>query len=146
MHIGGRFIFSSLSYTVFAFFHIKPKAFLYAAVVLKLLCQSLQARPVCVNKLDRWNSTHYVGQRSFSGILSVCQICCVSVSANSVVSSSAHMQTIVFSCFLFAAGVRRESTVSVANLFVLCFTSDCWEGWELMDFDVYDIGLDLSIF
>lgn len=46
---------------------------------------------------------------------SVCQICCVS--ANGVVSSSAHTQTIVFSCFLFAAGVRRESTVSVANLF-----------------------------
>lgn len=53
MHIGGRFILSSLSYTVFTVFHIKSKAFLYAAVVLKLLCQSLQAKLVCVNKLDR---------------------------------------------------------------------------------------------
>lgn len=57
------------------------------------------------------NSRHDAARSyNFTGLFSLCQISPSSVSANSVVSSSSHMQTLVFGCFLLVVGVRGEST------------------------------------
>ena len=101
--------------TVLATFPISAKVFFLSAPhTEKKLYHSELVKPDCADESNRENPRHYAGC-TFSVESSLCakSLSCLSVSANSVVSSSTHIQTLVFACFLLVVGLRIESAVPV---------------------------------